>query len=209
MKKALIVEDIPETANWVRRVVEEAFPEIKVTLVSTLNEALRDLEKDCYPMVLVDLGLPDGSGLDILRYLQRQQNKTLAVVLTVMAEDEMLLAAFSAGAAGYLLKEQSAAEMKESLLRLEQGNPILSASIARRLIDHFRQTGPEKAEDSGLTSREIEILALISRGFRNKDVSEKLNISENTVASHIKSIYQKLAISTRAEASFYATKFGL
>lgn len=114
-----------------------------------------------------------------------------------------------AGAAGYLLKEQSASEMKESLLRLKCGNPVISASIARRLIDHFRQTGPANPKDSGLTPREIEILALISRGFRNKDVSEKLAISENTVASHIKSIYQKLAISTRAEASFFATKFGL
>lgn len=209
MKKTLIVEDIPETANWVQRVVVEAFPEAQVTIATTVADSIAKLQKDAYEIVLIDLGLPDGSGLEILRLLQRQPGKTLAVVLTVMAEDEMLLAAFSAGAAGYLLKEQSAAEMKESLLRLESGNPVLSASIARRLIEHFRQTGPAKPEDSGLTKREIEILGLIARGFRNKDVSEKLSISENTVASHIKSIYQKLAISSRAEASFYATKFGL
>lgn len=209
MSRTLIIEDHPETAAWVERVVGEAFPGMRITLGGTVQEALHSLKNEVFELVLVDLGLPDGSGLEVLRFLQRQPTKVLSVVLTVMDEDEMLLAAFSAGAAGYLLKEQSAEEMKECLLRLKQGNPILSASIARRLIEHFRQTGPENPETSGLTGREIEILALIARGFRNRDVAVNLAISEHTVASHIKSIYQKLAISSRAEASFYATKFGL
>lgn len=209
MNSVLIVEDLLETSQWIARVVRETFPKTSVTTVETVRSALQLLNTQGFDLILIDLGLPDGSGLDILRFLQRHSLTSLAVVLTVMEEDEMLLAAFSAGAKGYLLKEQSASEMKESLIRLNNGAPVLSPTIARRLIEHFRQTGPAKAEDSGLTPREIEILGLIARGFRNKDVAEKLTVSENTVASHIKSIYQKLAISSRAEASFYATKFGL
>ncbi|MDP0491973.1 MAG: response regulator transcription factor [Verrucomicrobiota bacterium JB023] len=209
MKKALVVEDNSATADWVRQVLASTFPSCHITVCHSLREAVPLVQKECFDLALIDLGLPDGSGLEILRWFTRQGSKTLSVVLTVMAEDEMLLAAFSAGASGYLLKEQSAEEMRESLLRLKNGDPALSASIARRLIDHFRQTGPARPEDSGLTPREVEILALIARGYRNKDVAENLAITEHTVASHIKSIYQKLAISSRAEASFYATKFGL
>lgn len=209
MNSVLIIEDLLETSQWISRVVGETFPGASLATAESVREALDFLQKKVYDLVLIDLGLPDGSGLDVLRFLQRHQSPSLTVVLTVMEEDEMLLAAFSAGANGYLLKEQSAPEMKENLIRLKNGSPILSPTIARRLIEHFRQTGPAKAEESGLTPREIEILALIARGFRNRDVAEKLNVSENTVASHIKSIYQKLAISSRAEASFFATKFGL
>jgi DNA-binding NarL/FixJ family response regulator len=133
----------------------------------------------------------------------------MAVVLTVMNEDATLLATFSAGAKGYLLKEQSKAEMVVQLIQLTDDSPILSPTIARRLVEHFRQTGPARAEDSGITVREKEILGLIGRGYRNKDVAEDLRVTENTVASHVKSIYGKLSISTRAEASWYATKFGL
>jgi DNA-binding NarL/FixJ family response regulator len=209
MKKVLIIEDAPHTRNWLHEVVSDAFPDAAVSDADTVKMALNALQKESYCLALVDLGLPDGSGLEVLRWLQRNHPQSLSVVLTVMNEDEMLLAAFSAGAQGYLLKEQSRSEVKSQLLGLRDGAPILSPTIAKRLVEHFRQTGPARAEDSGVTMREKEILALIGRGYRNKDVAEALRVSENTVASHVKSIYGKLNISSRAEASWYATKFGL
>src|SRR5690606_14126580 len=85
----------------------------------------------------------------------------------------------------------------------------LSPAIARRIMEHFQLTGPAVTSEEGLTEREKEVLALISRGMRNVDVADQLALSGNTVATHIKSIYRKLGISSRAEASWYATMLGL
>jgi len=115
----------------------------------------------------------------------------------------------SAGAQGYLLKQQPADQLGRQLVQLHDGIPALSPSIARRIMEHFRMTGPVADDDAGLSDREKQTLGLIARGFRNVDVAESLGIAESTVASHIKSIYRKLGISTRAEASWHATRLGL
>lgn len=160
-------------------------------------------------MLLIDLRLPDGSGLDALRRLQRTAPEAACVVVTVMGDDAHLVAALSAGAKGYLLKEQPSELLSRQLRELTEGVPALSPAIAKRIMEHFQRTGPTDPEDGTLSKREKQTLALISHGLRNAEVARQLGVAECTVASHIKSIYRKLGISSRAEAAWHATRLGL
>ncbi|QTN31455.1 response regulator transcription factor [Akkermansiaceae bacterium] len=207
MKDVLIVEDIPETRRWLADVVHCAFPECRIREAASVAAGLE--AETGMDLALIDLGLPDGSGLTILRHLREHSPQTLCVITTVVGDDAHIVAALSAGAQGYLLKEQPAEQLSRQLIQLNEGVPALSPSVARRIMEHFRLTGPVADCDSALTEREKETLALIARGCRNSDAAVALGIAESTVASHIKATYRKLGISSRAEASWHATRLGL
>lgn len=209
MKRCLIVEDDPACQNWLRAITLAAFPDCQTTVAQDLKSALNTSEETRFDLVLIDLVLPDGSGLEVLRTLRRKSPKTLAVVVTVVGEDSQIVAALSAGAQGYLLKEYPAELLSRQLRDLSLGLPALSPSIARRIMEHFKHTGPIESTEEVLSKREQEILALISRGYRNSEVAAQLGIAPTTVASHIKTIYRKLGINNRAEAAWYATRLGL
>lgn len=208
MRSVLIVEDVAETRRWLGGIVHSAFPQARLTEAGTLRGALA-LLRDSYDLALIDLGLPDGSGLDVLRMLRNQQSGALCVVTTAMGDDASIVAALSSGADGYLLKEAPAEVLARQLLQLSNGVPALSPAVARRIMEHFRLTGPAAPPDAGLTQRETEVLGLIGRGMRNTEVAAALGLAETTVAGYIKAIYRKLGISSRAEASWHATRMGL
>ncbi|WP_179379604.1 LuxR C-terminal-related transcriptional regulator [Jannaschia marina] len=207
MRRALIVEDISETRGWLSGLVVQAWPGVEVVEAPTLAHARHTLGQT-FDLGLIDLNLPDGSGLDLLREIKRSQPGMLCVVTTVMAEDSTVVSALSAGADGYLLKENTAGVLSRQLKQISHGMPALSPSIARRIMDHFRLTGPV-AEEARLTDREREVLALIARGLRNGEVASELGLAETTVAGYIKAVYRKLGISSRAEAAWHATRMGL
>jgi len=209
LKKILIVEDISETQNWLKQIVGNAFPTAHIDITPTIRESIQKVDNIKYDLALIDLGLPDGSGLEVLRNIKQSLPETICVITTVMGDDMHIVAALSAGAQGYLLKEQPAEILSKQLVQLTEGIPALSPSIAQRIMEHFRLTGPVAEPDTKLTSREQQVLALIGKGLRNIDVAKDLGLAENTVASHIKSIYRKLGISSRAEASWHATQLGL
>ena len=209
MKHCLIVEDIRETRVWLAEIVVSAFPSCRVHEAATARDGLQSAEACDFDLVLVDLGLPDGSGLEVMRGIKRRTPNAVCVITTVMGDDTHIVAALSAGAQGYLLKEQPAELLSRQLRQLSAGVPALSPSIARRIMEHFQRTGPSGSTDDDLSEREKQTLALISRGYRNSDVAAQLGIAESTVASHIKSIYRKLGISSRAEAAWHATRLGL
>ena len=209
MNHVLIVEDVSETREWLAEIVRAAFPACCIGESSSVGAGLKAAATTDFDLALIDLGLPDGSGLEVLRTLRHLHPRTLCVITTVIGDDSHIIAALSAGAQGYLLKEQPADQLSRQLTQLAEGVPALSPSIARRIMDHFRLTGPTADGSAVLTDREKETLALIARGFRNSDAAESLGIAESTVASHIKAIYRKLGISSRAEASWHATRLGL
>lgn len=209
MKSCLIVEDNTDCRHWLREIVAVSFPTCQLQEANNLQSALAASAQMTFDLALIDLGLPDGSGLDALRYLKRKTPQTVCVIITVMDEDARIVAALSAGAQGYLLKEYPPAQLSRQLSELAAGVPALSPSIARRMMEHFQRTGPMESGDGILTDREKQTLSLIAHGFRNNEVARELGIAPSTVASHIKAIYRKLGISSRAEASWHATHLGL
>lgn len=209
MKNILIVEDISETRKWLTDIVCDVFPGVQVDETKSVQEGINAANNNSYNLALIDLGLPDGSGLDVLRHIKQTNLNTICVITTVMGDDTHIVAALSAGAQGYLLKEQTAQMIGRQLTQLVEGMPALSPSIAQRIMEHFRLTGPVSEPESKLTAREMEVLALIGKGHRNIDVANDLGMAETTVASHIKAIYRKLGISSRAEASWHAVQLGL
>ncbi|SDD72402.1 DNA-binding response regulator, NarL/FixJ family, contains REC and HTH domains [Paracoccus isoporae] len=208
MKHVLIVEDIAETRAWLSDIAARAFPEAAISGADSVRAAQRLLERPL-DLALIDLGLPDGSGLDVLRQLRAKSSAAICVVTTVMGDDASVVAALSAGADGYLLKENAEAVLIHQLGQLSHGLPALSPAIARRIMDHFRHTGPAAEPTAHLTERESEVLSLIARGLRNGEVAQIMGIAETTVAGYIKIIYRKLGIGSRAEAAWHATRMGL
>ena len=208
MKRILILEDIAETRDWLCDLVRQAFGDAEIDTAGLIRQA-RALLNRSYDLALIDLGLPDGSGLDLLRTIRSTHPETICVVTTVMGDDATVVSALSAGAQGYLLKENPAPVLARQLQQIGDGVPALSPSIARRIMEHFRYTGPLADEEQQLTARETEVLGLIGRGLRNAEVARDLGIAETTVAGYIKAVYRKLGISSRAEAAWHATRMGL
>jgi DNA-binding NarL/FixJ family response regulator len=218
----MVVEDQPDTRMWLAGIVGQALPGAEVVTFPRLTEArawLRALDGRDRPrlgLALIDLGLPDGSGIDLIRELAEHFPDALPVVATVYDDDSYLFDAIAAGAQGYLLKDQDAEVLVHRLRRMEDGEPPLSPSIARRMMSHFRrQPAPAPArpapagEESALTPRELEVLALLGRGSRVPEAARRLGLTEHTVSTYVKIIYRKLRISSRAEAALEASRRGL
>lgn len=225
---ALVVEDQTPVRRGLCALVRKVFPELVVDDAANLRTALAALGGSCsYRLALIDLGLPDGSGLEVIQLAREKHPEALLVVTTIYDDDDHLFGALAAGADGYVLKEQPVAQLEQHLQRAAEGVVPLSPSIARRMLQHFRKQGGVPApsgaavsnvaasEPSGLraqaalTVREGDVLALIGRGFRVAEVAGYLGITENTVAGYVKDLYRKLNISSRAEAALEASRRGL
>ncbi len=208
-RNLLIVEDVPEALAWLTDVARAAFPGITVAAARSVQQAAEKIAAEVWDMALVDLGLPDGSGLDVIRRLKARSPETMCIVSTVLGDDANIVAALSAGAQGYILKGQPEAVVHRQLMQLQHGIPALSPTIARRIMEHFQRTGPVDGDIEPLTARETDVLTMVSKGFRNAEVARALGLAESTIATHVKSIYRKLGISSRAEAALHASRMGL
>jgi DNA-binding NarL/FixJ family response regulator len=209
MKNVAIIEDISETRQWLVGLVKEAFPDCFVKEARDVRQGVqlaRGLGQD---LALIDLGLPDGSGIDVVQAFKSHQPDALLVVATVMGDDASIMAALSAGAHGYLLKDSPSDLFVSQLAQLKHGFPALSPSIARRIMEHFASTNFQPEPTYDLTAREREVLSLVGRGLRNQEVATTLGLTTHTISGYIKSIYQKLGISTRAQAALKANRMGL
>lgn len=207
MHTALIVEDLTDAAEWLRDTLRQAFAEIRVTIAYSVEEALARLHDQRFDLALIDLQLPDGSGLEVIDHINARPGDTLCVVASIFDDDEHIFPALQSGARGYLLKERPQAELVEELRGIVAGRPPLSPAIARRLLVHFQGLKPDNAVH--LTPRETEVLRLVGKGIRLADIGDMLHISRHTAADYVKSIYRKLNISSRAEAAVEAMRRGL
>jgi DNA-binding NarL/FixJ family response regulator len=208
MQRALVIEDLAATAEWLLRAVREAFPEIIVEHAETLADARTALQRSAPDIALVDLDLPDGSGIDLIAAISARHPQCHCIVTTIYGDDRHLFPALRAGAQGYLLKDQPVERLVASLQAIDRGEPPLSPAIARRLLGMFTPNDPAPAEQK-LTTRERETLVLIAKGLRLAEVAEQLGVTRNTAAGFVKAIYRKLNISSRAEAALEATRLGL
>ncbi len=141
MKSVLILEDVSETLHWLGEIAAEAFPSCGVTGASSVRDALAAMDRQVFDLALIDLRLPDGSGLDVLRRLRAAFPDTICIVTTAISDDSSIVGALSAGASGYLLKEQIREGIIRQLQQIKEGVPALSPSIARR-IDRPPLSGP-------------------------------------------------------------------
>ena len=239
--KVLILEDNPVARSFLCRVVRESFSDaIAITEAGDLETARRHIGPvtagrepvDPFKLILVDLELPDGNGMELLAELVKYP--ATKIVTTLYSDDDHLFPALQCGADGYLLKEDRFEVLVEELQKIVRGQPPLSPAIARRLLTHFRPAGSIDAmpADSGfnpagsfqssrpvpiekpldherLTPRESEVLTYLSKGFTIKEIAALMGIKWFTVNDHIKSIYKKLNVSSRAEAAVLASKQGL
>lgn len=202
--RALVVDDLADVRAWLAEALGAAFPGIEVDAVASLAEAMARIELP--PQIaLVDLGLPDGSGTQLIEALQKRGAGTLCIVATVFDDDAHLFPALRAGAQGYVLKDRDRDALAGMLRGIASGQPPLSSSIARRLLRHF-QPMPQQAD---LTPRETEVLRLTAKGLTLNEVAEALGISRHTVSGYLKDIYRKLSVGTRAEAALEAARRGL
>lgn len=208
MKTCLVVEDLPESQRCLGLALRTSFPGIEVTSAYSLREARDHLALHPAPdLALIDLGLPDGSGIDLIAELNRRSPSTVCVVATIYDGDQHLFPALRAGAQGYLLKEQRWQQLAELLKGIVEGRPPLSPPIARKLLGYFRPAPPQAAD--ALTQREAEVLSLIAKGVTQAEAAKVLGISTHTVCGYVKEIYRKLNVSSRAEAALTAQKMGL
>ena len=175
---------------------------------TSLAEARRHLAVHSAALALVDLGLPDGNGTELIAEL-RAADPTLGIlVISAWSTEDAIMTALRAGATGYLLKERDDLEVSLSIRSVLRGGAPIDPFIARRVIGELHQTPPAHHE-AALSARESEVLSLVAEGLSNREIGERLYISRYTVESHVKHIYRKLAVSSRIRAVSEARSRGL
>lgn len=214
-RQALVLEDRPDTRQWLVDILARAIPDLNIRTASNLKTARHLLATEAgWHLALVDIGLPDGSGIELITELRENHPLTDAIVTTIHDDDANLFGAIAAGARGYLLKSQPADLLVRHLQQFEAGMPPLSPSIARRMLAWFSERpfppGAVPGEsDARLSTRDVEVLTCIGCGLRVAETARHLGLTESTVASYIKQLYRKLDINNRAEAALEAAKRGL
>lgn len=212
MKPAVfILEDLPDTQTWLTDIVCQVLPDAVITYATNIKSARQLLLSQTWQFMLIDLGLPDGSGISILQEARLKIPHIPAIVTTIYDDDDNLFQAMSSGAAGYLLKSQVAEVLVHQLHLQQQGQPPMSPTIARRLMLYFQeQAAPHShSEEECLNSREKEILTLLGQGLRTKEVAQYLGLTEYTITTYIRNLYEKLNINSRAQAAKNSIKLGL
>jgi DNA-binding NarL/FixJ family response regulator len=176
----------------------------------TVQEAIELVKISKPDMVLMDFGLPDGTGAEATRAILQEHPKCKVVFLTMSEEDDDLLAAIRSGAKGYLLKNMQPAKLVSSLRSVQKGESALSRSMTLRLMEELARTKePSQISDPTLTRRELEVLQELALGKSNLEIAKDLFISENTVKYHVHSILEKLNLSDRRDVAIYAREHGL
>ncbi|MBI5925097.1 MAG: response regulator transcription factor [Aquabacterium sp.] len=207
LDRILLVEDDEATRHWLLSQLERQHTDVHACV--NVSEAIAWLDQQAADIVLTDLGLPDGSGIDVIRHALRRHPRCEVLVISIFGDEGHVLSAIEAGASGYLLKDLSTDSLGEQLQHLKEGGSPLSPQIARTLVKRQRQMAPAPeaghtahTDGMALTSREQELLALIAKGFSYQESADLLSVSANTVRTYIKRIYQKLSVNSRAEAVY-------
>jgi DNA-binding NarL/FixJ family response regulator len=217
----MLVEDDPAFLARFCGIVAAA-PELRLmAAVGDLAAARQLLATQAPDVLLTDLGLPDGSGIDLIRETARAHPGTDIMVISVFGDEEHVVASIEAGATGYVLKDSLPDEFVALIRELRAGGSPISPLIARKLLRTFRTAQPapapaptlagaaSAAAEAGLTPREAEVLGMVAKGFSFAEVARLLEMSPHTVTAHVKKIYQKLAVHSRGEAVYEATRMGL
>lgn len=213
-----LVEDEPGMRDRLSRMIR-ANPQLElVHAAGTAKEFLQWLSNNPVSVALVDLGLPDQSGLEVIRACRGMQPACEVMVITMFGDESNMLRAFEAGARGYLLKDGTEKHFSQHILNLHRGGSPMSPLIARQLLMRWH-AGPGSNSTASvntsaahgveaISGRELEVLDLVARGFTYKETGVQLGIAVTTVHAHVRNIYGKLDVHNKAEAIYEARKIG-
>ena len=214
----LIVEDEGLIQERLKKILAElGYSEDMLIFAKNLQQAFVEIEQQPVSLALVDLGLPDGNGIELIEKLRAQDSNAMILVISAWSTQESLFSAIKAGATGYVLKERDDVEVKLSIRSILRGGVPIDPFIAQEILKQISAAvipavADQKIIDADmelLTSRETEILNLVAQGMSNREIAEQLFVSKYTVESHIKHIYRKLSVSKRTKAVSAARSLGI
>lgn len=211
-RSILIVEDDEQTREYLAGALTAREHPPRVVTAHSLDAGRAQLDLDPPDVLLVDLGLPDGRGIELIRHARRSAPGTLSMVITVFGDESSLIGALEAGARGYLLKSEAPADLHAAVVHLLGGGSPISPAIASHLLRRFAVppvTAEAGGEGASLTHREREVLELMVRGLSYQEMANALDITRNTATSHIRSIYRKLEVRSKTEAVYEAISRGI
>lgn len=201
MIKVVIIEDDPVISEWLTAIITKSPLFALMYAFSSAEAALAEFHRIDTNLVITDIHLPGKSGIECVSELKLLYPSVQFMMCTVFEDDENIFASLKAGASGYILKNTPSKKVVESLIDLYNGGSPMSSQIARKVMQSFHPVNNAgKSEEFGLSEREREILDWLSKGLRYKEISDKLEISIETVRTHIRNIYQKLQVSSRTDA---------
>ena len=219
--RILLVEDEPRFSATFSQMIAREPSFSLVAACGTAAAALAVIQREQLDVALVDLALPDISGLEVIKATKRIQPNCDVMVISMFGDEDLVLASIEAGATGYLLKDSLPTEFVTCIQELRAGGAPISPMIARLLLNRARSANPVARPGSPtdqaasvdnslkLSDRELEILRIVAKGFNVVEIASLLAISSNTVKTYVKRIYQKLAVTSRSEAIYEANRMGL
>lgn len=167
---------------------------------ATAELALRELPKNWPDVVVMDINLPNQSGIECVAKLKLLKPKLQILIFTVLEDSNEIFKSLMAGASGYLIKETPPAEILQAITEVHRGGSPMSGSIARKVVNYFQKKGKFSEDVESLSARELEVLTHLAKGYRYKEIADALSISSLTVRSHLQKIYEKLQVHSRTEA---------
>ena len=195
-----IVEDSDKLRETLVRVLNRADGFRCASNYANAEDALKDLQQAKPDVVLMDINLPGMNGVECVRQLKKIAPEIQVMMLTVYEDTENIFDALAAGASGYMLKRTAGRELLEAIGEVKRGGSPMTTHIARKVVQSFQRSAAAEAETEKLSEREQQVLDLLSQGLMYKEIADKLNISYETVHTHIRRIYEKLQVRTRTEA---------
>lgn len=215
----IIVEDEPEFRRRFAQIIESE-PSMRLAgVAANRREAQVIIDKEEFDVLLIDLGLPDGNGIELIKQVSQKKPEADIMVVTVFGDEQHVVSSIEAGATGYILKDSTPADVISCIRLLRAGgspvSPVVARSVLRAIRNRMGTSAVSPAartsqpENNPLSARETEILQLLAKGMSFNEIGEILGISPHTVTAHIKKIYRKLAVHSRGEAVYEATQMGL
>ena len=209
--KIFVVEDQPKILKNLMKLLNDSDAVEVIGQAMSGEEALEAIPEAQPEVILLDLGLPQMSGIDVTREVKKKYPKIEILIFTIFDEEDKVMEAIQAGASGYLLKGMEAEKIAEAIREVRDGGSVIQPSLARSLLRHFRVDDEKQKEEPypNLTPREVEILQIIAKGLSNAEAAEVLKISRATIRTHLEHIYAKLSVSNRVEAITEGIRQGL
>lgn len=210
----IVIEDEPEFRRRFAQIIQAESSMRLAGVAANKREAINLIENTQFDVMMIDLGLPDGSGIDLIRRVSERQPDTDILVVSIFGDEHHVVSSIEAGATGYVLKDSTPADVIACIKLLRAGGSPVSPAVARSVLKAVRQRSQAAQaavtpEENPLSSRETEIVQLLAKGMSFNEIGDVLAISPHTVTAHIKKIYRKLAVHSRGEAVYEATQMGL